>query len=349
MLTENQQKINSQKTEIDNSLETTKTEIQQMLMKMQSDTNNLNKSMDAIDKRLKDFVEQSKVFDKADELKAELKTDISDLKAEISEIQTFGKTIESIQNDFTKIKKIEDEISQHLKNFNSERNRIDSIETNFNTLIGLSNSIDAKISDLEHTNADMQNLQLDVRHFKNTLESISNRYDILEKKNSVIDKTVADVDKVFDNLKEIERRLENCNRTTEDFPSRISNLKTDVDSIMENIPKLKDAISKLDSLDDIILDANSKVDEIKSSKVSFANTETRLIDLDNRVTEKLRTLGEITKNSLPNSANISNSSQPGTRRTVVQLSHSGWTPESIANRLGISVGEVELILETYKE
>ena len=87
LLTENQQKINSQKTEIDNSLETTKTEIQQMLMKMQSDTNNLNKSMDAIDKRLKDFVEQSKVFDKADELKAELKTDISDLKAAKTNLQ----------------------------------------------------------------------------------------------------------------------------------------------------------------------------------------------------------------------------------------------------------------------
>ena len=77
------EKINKQNIDIDNSLQSNKTTIQEMLLKLQSNANTLDKSMDDIDKRIKDFVEQTKVFTRADELKSALQKDISEIKDEI--------------------------------------------------------------------------------------------------------------------------------------------------------------------------------------------------------------------------------------------------------------------------
>ena len=211
----------------------------------------------------------------------------------------------------------------------------------------MSSSIDSKIRDLENTNTDMQNLQFDVKRFKATLGDISNRYDILEKKNEIIEKTVADVDKAFDNLKDIERRLENCNRSTADFPTKITGLKSDVDKILENIPRVKDAIDKLDSLDGILSSSERRFEILKDDEEWLAKTEKRLDQLNKDVTGKLRTLGEVSKSSTTRLPGTKNSATaPGTRESVITLAHQGWTPETIANRLGLTIGEVELILGT---
>ena len=53
------------------------------------------------------------------------------------------------------------------------------------------------------------------------------------------------------------------------------------------------------------------------------------------------------ENSLPKTSSKS-SITPSTRETVVTLAHQGWTPETIADKLKLSVGEVELILGTYQ-
>ena len=213
--------------------------------------------------------------------------------------------------------------------------------------MGISNSVDAKIKDLENSNADLQNIQLDVRQLKESLGLISERYDILEKKNEIIDKTVINVDNAFEKLKDIERRLENCNRTSGELPDRISSLKTEVDTILENIPKVKDAIGKLDSLDAILSETEKRIDTLQDDKEWLASTETRLDNLNREVTSKLRTLGEVSKNTLPKTSSKS-SITPSTRETVVTLAHQGWTPENIADKLKLSVGEVELILGTYQ-
>ena len=156
---------------------------------------------------------------------------------------------------------------------------------------------------------------------------------------------IINVDNAFEKLKDIERRLENCNRASGELPDRISTLKTEVDSILENIPKVKDAIGKLDSLDAILSETEKRIDTLQDDKEWLAKTETRLVDLNRDVTGKIRTLGEISKPTLSKS-NSGSSITPSIKETVISLAHHGWTPENIAEKLKLSVGEVELILET---
>ena len=118
-----------------------------------------------------------------------------------------------------------------------------------------------------------------------------------------------------------------------------------MDKIQENIPRVKDAISKLDSLDEIISTSEGRFEALQDSNEWLAKTEERLHDLDRKVTEKLKALGEVTKSTLPK-LGPKDTITPSVKETVINLAHSGWDPETIAARLGLSVGAVELILGT---
>lgn len=320
---------------------------EKMILKMQSDANKMNDLMDDIDKRLKQFVNQSQVFEKADELTKKLDDRIDNIKTEMNRIESFNKNIEAIEKDFDRIRKSEEEISQKANRFVAEKKHIDTMEADFNKLLELSSSIDTKIKDLEETNDDMQSLQFEVRKFKETLADISTRYDRLEKKNDVIDKTVVAVDKAFDTLKEVERRLQNCSSTTESLPDQIGGLKHDIDKLLENTPRVKDALEKLESIDGILSGTETRMAELKNSSEWLARTETRLQDLSRDAESQVRLLGEITKNSLTNkSSNVDGAPPLSVRENIIKLAHQGWKPEVIASRLKISLGEVELILET---
>jgi hypothetical protein len=110
---------------------------------------------------------------------------------------------------------------------------------------------------------------------------------------------------------------------------------------------VKDAIDKLDSLDGILSSSEKRFEILKDDEEWLAKTEKRLDQLNKDVTGKLRTFGEVSKSSTTRLPGTKNSATaPGTRESVITLAHQGWTPETIANRLGLTIGEVELILGT---
>ena len=98
-------------------------------------------------------------------------------------------------------------------------------------------------------------------------------------------------------------------------------------------------------MDAILSETEKRIDTLQDDKEWLAKTETRLVDLNRDVTGKIRTLGEISKPTLSKS-NSGSSITPSIKETVISLAHHGWTPENIAEKLKLSVGEVELILET---
>ena len=98
MLEENAQKIREQNLEADQKMRELKSQAQEireqteaaqekMRIKLQTDANAINMTMDDLDKRLKSFVSQTQLFDKADELKEQLEGDISALRTEIDSLK----------------------------------------------------------------------------------------------------------------------------------------------------------------------------------------------------------------------------------------------------------------------
>lgn len=318
------------------------------IMKMQNDATDLQTRFSEIDRQVKAFASQMQVYQKADELKAQLESQISDLKDELGKIDTYKSVVNELENHFSNIQKINEGVDSKLLRFNQEKNHIDSIETKFNKLVDLSDSMDKKINELQTTSDDLQSMQLTVRGFQETLGEISGRYDRLEKKQNIIDQVNHQVDKTFDDLKELESKLDNVTKQAQLLPDTVSAIQEKVDFITNNTGKINDAVDKVTNLTDLISDAEKRIDQVQKSREGIASTETRLQNLQREIEEKFDVLADLTKQDLeenPTDPETNGRLTPKDRQTIKELKRRGWTADEIARRMKRSVGEIELALD----
>lgn len=364
MLDETSQKIREQNNDSEQKLRalkglvqeiTDKTEAQKekLMLKMQSDANAINLSMDDIDKRLKGFIAQTQLFEKADELKIHLETEMGELRTEISRIESFRHVATDLEQQFIKIRRMEEEINQKFSKFIAEKKRIEIIENDFNTLMNLSSTIEQKITDLKNSNDDLQTLQLDIRRYQEGLADIGNRYDRLEKKNEVLEQTMTGIDRSFENLQQIEKRIMTCNLEVQKIPDQVDDIKKTVSELMNGTTRVNEAVDKLSSLDVVMNDTEKRMTEIQKVREWLARTETRMNELQKQADDQVRLMSDMLKNEpVPSSRgdtgrSVLDEGAPSSnlRETVERLSKNGWTIEEISNRVHRSRGEIELILE----
>ena len=327
--------------EVRSSIEETR---EKLFNKVQSDTSNLSQTLDEIDRKQKAFIAQTKIFDRADELKTGLESDISAIKNEISRLDVYRDTMNTLEQHYGKIRKLEDEANQKVTRFMAEKKRIDILETDFHKLLGLSESIDKKISELTLTNDDIQQYQVQIRRFEESVTEVNARYDRLEKKSSVLDQTTSGVDKAFDGLKSIEASLADCKAALSSMPSELAGVRGDVSTLLEDKARVTLVIEKLSALDAVLDDVEKRTEKMQTAREWLARTETRLEEISKQSQDQLKLLGDLLKDD--GAQKKSKGAPPiGIRENVVKLAHQGWKVDEIARALHLSRGEVELILE----
>ncbi len=312
--------------------------------RIQSEAAALNKTLDEIDRRQKAFVAQTRVFDRADELKQGLEKDLAELKDEIGRLDVYRETMSSLEQHYIKTRKMEEEATAKLNKFMAEKKRIDILEADFTKLLGLSESIDRKISELTLTNDDMQQYQVQIRRFEESITAVNSRYERLEKKAAVLDQTVDGVDKAFENLKNLESAIGALRSEFSSVPGQLDSVQSALSILMENRGQLSRVVDRISGLDDILSDVETRTERMQTAREWLAKTETRLEEISRQAEDQLKLLGDLLKDE--GASRKTKGAPPiGIRENVVKLSRQGWKVDEIARALHLSRGEVELILE----
>ena len=155
----------------------------------------------------------------------------------------------------------------------------------------------------------------------------------------------------FAQLKELEQRLTNANRQIQSLPAEIKDVQANVDTLLKNTKHLDAAVDKLDSLNAMVQDAEERINKIQSDRDGLARAEARIADLSKNIDGKLNALKAISETSgkaKSTSSSRSSSSKtlsPRKRDSIHALKQQGWKNEEIAANLGITLSEVELVLE----
>ncbi len=317
---------------------------ERVTQKIQNDSNALGQTLEEIDRKQKAFIAQSRIFERADELKVTLEGNIERLKGEITRLDVYRDTMHNLEQQYVKIRKLEEEAGQKVTRFMTEKKRIDILEVDFNKLLGLSDSIDKKITELTLTNDDLQQYQVQIRRFEESVADVNGRYERLEKKAVVLDQTSTGIDKAFENLKSLETSLHGYRDSISGLPAELSTIRNNVESLLENKDKTTLLVEKLSSLDMILDDVEKRTDKMQTAREWLARTETRLEEISKQSQDQLKLLGDLIKED--GSTKKSKGAPPiGIRENVVKLAHQGWKVDEIARALHLSRGEVELILE----
>ncbi len=131
------------------------------------------------------------------------------------------------------------------------------------------------------------------------------------------------------------------------FKNRIDSLDKLTAGRIDKIEQAVKALDNLDSLDRKLITTEERLNTIDKIMEWLAKTETRLNDSIHKGEETIAVLGELVEKPVPISNSDTQMSQTDKNETAKQLIQRGWSNEKIAETLGISEGEVDLIRDFY--
>lgn len=315
-------------------------------LKMQDNANLIQTRLGEIEKELQDVKSNIHNYETADKMRRQLEANVTELNSAFTKLKGYADSADKMNVQYTSILKINEEINRQLAGIEAQKNRVTNLEQQFNKMLALSSTIDERIGSLNTTKDDLQAMEVTVRNYNDRLQYVSEQYERLEKKDEVINRIKTDVDSQFEKLKDLEQRLTNCNRQSVSLPQEIKEVQNSVDKILQNGPKITDAIGRLENLDAIIADTDKRIEALNSVTTGIKKTELDLQGLSRDVDKKFEVLNSITKQERAKSpSKKSTSLNPQTSENVRQLKRQGWTIADIAKRLDLTENEVDLILQ----
>ncbi|QQO09028.1 SpiroCoCo family coiled-coil protein [Breznakiella homolactica] len=298
------------------------------------------------DRRIKEFIAQTKLFDQADELKADLERRIEDLKDDLNRLDQRRSEAAELEGQFVKIKRLEDEVNAKMTRFLSEKRRIELMEADFNRLLQTSQAVEEKLTQVSSSDDILQAMQVQLRRLDDAMADTEEKYQRMEKKNQILDMTNDGIDRNFKVLQETEDALRDTRSGVERLFTDLESIRASVDVLAKENEKAQSAADKISDLDDLLKHIESRIESMQVAREWLARAETRLEEVSKQAQEQVKIMGTLFKNEGRKGSAKDRGAPPiGTRETVVKLAHQGWSVDEIARAVKLSKGEVELILE----
>ncbi len=297
-----------------------------------------------MERQQKDFVSQTKLFDRADKLKLDLERNIGELRKNLTILEPQRKDMRVLEGEFKSTRMLVDDVNSKLGRFHAERRRIDDLEKNFTRLLELSQSVDVKLAAVTANHDALEALQIKLRDLGELENEISTRYERLEKKRDIVDLTTDGVEKNFEYLDNLEKEIKTLAGELKRLPAQVTELNATMGALAQNKEKADSAVEQVNLLDNYLEDVEERMNKLQTAREWLAKTETRLISLDTKAQEHVKLLQALSKSDADHTRAVG---APGTdkRETVLKLAGLGWSSREISQRTNISRGEVELILE----
>lgn len=322
--------------------------------KLDEDAKALDLSLRDIDKRMKNFQSQTKLFERADSLQNSLSDKIEQLRADIQAVDEQRKSILDLDPYLAKVKKLAEEVNEKITKLNAEKKRLDGLDDDYKKLMSISSVVDQKLAQVTASNDTLTEIQLSLRHLEEVQREVEGKFTRLEKKSDVLDATTDGIEKNFQLLQDLDQKVGGVKSTMSELPRQVNELAERVASLSAHKKEADAALKNVTNLDKILKDVEQRIGEMNKSRDWIARTETRFNEIIGEADEKVAVLTTMVRKEV--GAGLAAESgkgpavavggpAPSVREVVLKLAQQGWRVDEIARTTKLSRGEVELILE----
>jgi chromosome segregation ATPase len=298
------------------------------------------------DRRIKEFLAQTKLFDQTEELQSSLERKLEDLRGDLNGLDQRRAEAAELEAKFVRIKRLEEEVDAKMVSFQSEKRRIELMENDFNRLLQTSQSVKEKLADVTASDDALQAAQVQIRRLADALGDVEERYQRIEKKNQTLEETNAGIDDNFKALQESERTALKVQEAIQHLLEQQDEVRLSVEKLSAENAKAREAAEKVSALDGALGAIETRMAKLQTVRESLAKAETRFDDINKSLQEQYKLFTALLRSDGPERRPREPGAPPiGVRENVIKLKQQGWKVEEIAPIVKLSVGEVELILE----
>ena len=338
-----QSQYNTRMREMDTSLEEIKRRSREAEAENEERIAQFRQSVEEIHKELG---VQKKKIDQTGVLKKDLEKSMEEINGELDRLEQRRTEIAALEAKLTNVRKHEDEINNKMTRFLTEQRRIEQMEKDFNNLIKSSQSVKEKLEQVSSSDDILQAVQVQIRNLEAGIKDTEAKYQRIEKKNEVLDQTNEGIDRNFKALQKTETSIKNAEKVIEGISTQFEKLRSSIDLLASQNEKANDAVAKITSLDESLVQIENRIADMNKYRESVARLETDLIALDRDAKAYIK----LAKDHYDQKSGKIKAADKGTatpldRETVLRLKSQGWSIDEIANSLERGRGEIELILE----
>ncbi len=317
----------------------------QMYEKIDEQSRELAYTINEIDTKQKNFISQTKIFERADSMKEALESGISDLQIEITRVTNEASEVHEAEKKFASIRKLAEEISSKMEGFAANKKRLEELDADFQRLMSISKSVETRLSQVTEADDGLQLVQAKLKALDDLQHEVESRYDRLQKKGEIVDSTINGVDRSFEQLNELEKMIGLVAEKSSPLTSRLDELARRIDFLSRNKKEIDTAVGHIETMDATLSDLEERIERMQKAREWLAGTETRLEEVNKQAQEQVKLLATLVKGSESKARSGGGAPPHELRDVVIKLARQGWTVEQIAKSTQLARGEVELILE----
>jgi chromosome segregation ATPase len=336
--------LNFQDTE--KTVEEARNRIKELVAETSGNVDRLKGEIGEIREGIRDFSSQTRLFEKADELRLDLERRIEDLKGELKGLDQRRTEAAQIEAQCVTVRRLGDEVNAKMNRFLSEKHHLDVMESDFNRLISTSQAVEEKLRLVTTSDDILQGMQVQLRKLDEAMKESEERFQRLERKNKVLDEASAGIDRNFSLLEETDAALRRFSEQIDKSSDELEALGPAITELSEASGRAKEAEEKLEKLDENIEKIEKRIEDMQIARDWLARAETRFEDINKQVQEHVKLFGALLKDEgkVPR-ASTKGAPSIAARDNAIKLARQGWKVDEIATALKMSKGEVELILE----
>ncbi len=305
----------------------------------------LMRNLDEIDKRQREFIAETRIFERADEMKQQLEADIAELAKQLDAVGAGREEIRSVNAEYEKAVGLYDEVSGKLARFLSEQQKVENLEGKIARIGSLSESVDLKLDRVTESNDTLQDLMVRLKQLEDLHEDLGIRYERLSEKSNVLDAATDGIDKNFERMNRIEDILKDVAERILPLRDELDGIERKQSEVFEEREKMQTALDKIVVIDSTLNELDARIDDLTKARKWLAGIETRLEEINADAQQHIRLLGSLSERDGKRKKSAAGSPDMSTRDMVVKLAREGWSSEEISRTTKLSLGEVELILE----
>jgi chromosome segregation ATPase len=296
------------------------------------------------DRRIREFAAQTRLFERTDELKAELERRLEELRGDFDRIDQRRLEAMDLEGQLVKIKRLEDEVNAKMTRFLTEKHRIEQMEGEFSRLLQVSAAVEEKLAEVSDADDTLQQIQIQIRKLNDALSDTEEKYQRIEKKNQALDATSDGIDRNFKSLQESEKMSRHITDEVNGLSAEIGALRAAVTGLAEENARAREIADKLSLLDTSLSTVEERIEAMQKARQWLARAETRLEELNKQILDQVK-LTDVSRNTDKVFDDSKGAPAPGVRDTIIRLARQGWKIEEISRAVKRSQGEVELVLE----
>ena len=333
-------------------LDSTVEDARRRLLDLAAETDNrimsVRSAVEDAERHIRDAVDQTKLVDKAEELAHNMERRIDDLKGDVERLDQRRAEVAQLENEFVKIKRLEDDVGAKMIRILAEKSRIETMEANFNRLLQVSRAVEEKLSQVSSSNDVLQNVQLQIRKLDETMVKTDEKYLRIERKNQILDNTNDGIDRNFKVLQDSEKISSKIGGELMQYAEELESIKTSIEKLSAESEKAREAVDRIDVLDGALEEIEERIKSMQRARQWIADAETRLEDLNRQAQTQARAIDSLVKGKKSGPPLDLGEGAPSLRKkeNIIALLLQGWTEEEIAKALKVSRGEVQLVRET---